>query len=288
MKSVQKYNYLTAIKLRAILYTAKLIEKVSIGLAARLAYIIFTTPIRYKTPKREKFMEAESIQEKILIPDINKKINIYKIGNEYKRVLLIHGWSGRGTQLQSIASALAEKGYGIISFDAPAHGKSEGNSTEMNEFISCINQINKIYGPFSIAIGHSLGAMSILNAVNNGITIETVIIIGSGDVISDVVYNFTKNLGMGIAVGHEMIKLLKKKYNRDIDEYSAHIVAQKIEVPVLIIHDMDDKDVHIDAAYNIQKHLKKSELLITNGLGHRRILRDNDVINKIIKYLESK
>ena len=62
--------------------------------------------------------------------------------------------------------------------------------------------------------------------------------------------------------------------------------AKKTEIPVLIIHDKDDHDVSVKAAYNIQKHLKNSEIMITESLGHRKILGNDDVIKKIIEFLK--
>lgn len=44
---------------------------------------------------------------------------------------MVHGWSGRGTQMSKIAEALVEQGYRIISFDAPAHGKADGKISMM-------------------------------------------------------------------------------------------------------------------------------------------------------------
>jgi alpha-beta hydrolase superfamily lysophospholipase len=82
---------------------------------------------------------------------------------QVKKVLLVHGWSGRGTQLFKIADELLKQGYSTISFDAPAHGKSPGKTTIMVDFITTILEIEKQFGPFDAAIGHSLGGMSVLN-----------------------------------------------------------------------------------------------------------------------------
>ena len=38
----------------------------------------------------------------------------------------------------------------------------------------------------------------------------------------------------------------------------------------------------IKAAYNIQKNIKNSELFITEKLGHRKILGNNEVIKKLL------
>jgi dipeptidyl aminopeptidase/acylaminoacyl peptidase len=92
---------------------------------------------------------------------------------------------------------------------------------------------------------------------------------------------------MNIATtGKEMIRLFEKKFGETINTYSAYIAAANVLNPVLVIHDENDNDVPVSAAYHIQNHLKDSELLITNGLGHRKILGDSKVIKKIIDFLE--
>lgn len=96
----------------------------------------------------------------------------YEYGKSDRKVLLVHGWSGRGTQLFKIADELLDNGYSVVSFDAPAHGKSKGNTTIMSEFIASILEIEKQYGPFEFAIGHSLGGMSVLNAIKDGLKVK--------------------------------------------------------------------------------------------------------------------
>jgi pimeloyl-ACP methyl ester carboxylesterase len=70
-----------------------------------------------------------------------------------------------------------------------------------------------------------------------------------------------------------------------MDDYSAYKAASNITIPVLVIHDADDADVSVQSAYHIEKKLIHSELLITKGLGHRKILGDAAVIEKINSFL---
>ena len=72
-----------------------------------------------------------------------------------------------------------------------------------------------------------------------------------------------------------------------MDSLSAYIVSKEITVPVLIIHDKNDDEIPVECAYEIHKNLKGSELLITEKLGHRKILGDKVVIEKIINYLKN-
>lgn len=270
---------------KPILATAKILEMTSPKLAAKFAMKIFTTPIKFKTPKREIKMDENTRQELVNIPLINKKINVYHYGDSPKKVLLVHGWSGRGTQLYSIADKLLKNGYSTISFDAPAHGKSPGKTSDMTEFIAAIHELSKRYGPFSHAIGHSLGAMAVLNAVKQGLKVQKAVIIGSGDVIEDIVAGFCKRLGMEFATTKVMIRLFEKKFNTTINSYSAYIAAQSVTIPVLMFHDEEDTDVPVTAAANIYSHIENGHLIVTQGLGHRKILGDSRVIKKIVEFL---
>ncbi|PBJ15604.1 Alpha/beta hydrolase family protein [Flavobacterium sp. ACN6] len=152
--------------------SAKICALISKKLVTQFTARIFTTPIKHKIPKREFEMDQKSMQKKIYVPAIDKTIVTYEYGISRRRILLVHGWSGRGTQLFKIADELLVNGYSTVSFDAPAHGKSEGKTTIMSEFIASILEIEKQLGPFEIAIGHSLGGMSVLNAIKDGLNVK--------------------------------------------------------------------------------------------------------------------
>jgi len=270
---------------KSILVTAKILEVTSPKLAAKFAIKLFTTPMKFKLPKREEEMDRNSRQEMIGIPALGKKINVYHYGNNTRKVLLVHGWSGRGTQLHSIADKLLKYGYSTISFDAPAHGKSEGKASDMTEFIQCILELEKQFGPFEHAVGHSLGAMSLLNSVKKGLKIKKAVLIGSGDVIKNIMDDFSRKLGMNVATGELMIRMFEKKFGETINTYSAYVAAQQVNIAVLAIHDEDDADVPVSAVHHIARHLSDVEVMVTEGLGHRKILGDSKVIKKIIHFL---
>lgn len=270
---------------KPILLIAKLLEVISPKLATHFASKLFRTPIKHKIPKRELEMDKNTLQQKILIPSINKEIVVYKYGESKRKILLVHGWSGRGTQLVKIADELLNLGFETISFDAPSHGKSKGNNTLLPEFIDSILELEKQFGPFEFAIGHSLGGMAILNAVKQKLEIKKGVIIGSGDIIQDIIDDFICKLQLAPKIGFSLKNLFEKQSGIRMDSYSSYSVAKDVKIPILIIHDEDDADVPVKAAYNIQKHLSKSNILITKKLGHRKILGDKVVIDKIKTFL---
>jgi pimeloyl-ACP methyl ester carboxylesterase len=262
-----------------------ILQAISHKLATKYAIRLFITPFKFKTPKQEYQFYEGVRQELVLVPELNKKIMVYSIGNSKKKVLLVHGWSGRGTQLYKIANALVNNGYQVISFDAPAHGKSTGKTTMMTEFITSIFELEKKYGCFEFAIGHSLGGMSILNSVKQGLSVKKVVSVGAGDIITDIIVNFIKKLELKHIIVDKMKVLFYKKFNEDIDNYSASFAAKKVKTPTLVVHDTEDKEVNVSCAYNIRQSLKNGEMYITTGLGHTRILRDDTVVERIISFL---
>ena len=252
------------------------LQAISNKWASKYALWLFFTPIKFPMPKREYSMNEQSTQYLLDVPSLGKKINIYEYGSGDKLILLVHGWSGRGTQLFSMADKFVSNGYKIISFDAPAHGKSESEKTYMKEFVLSILEIGKKYKDFYAIIGHSLGAMSSVNAVRLGFKAEKLVCISGGD-------QETQKKKQNTQKNKIKNKECKKKQKNK--NYSVSNAIQKINLPTLIIHDEDDIDVSVKCAHSIHKAYPTSELMITKGLGHRRILADNAVIQKISEFL---
>ena len=271
---------------KSILLTGKILQSVSFNLATLFAVKLFKTPMRFKTPKREKTMAKDSQKELLYIPEINKEIMVYTYGNSKRKALLIHGWAGRGTQLFNIADKLLENGFMTISFDAPAHGKSSGKTTMMTEFIACAKFLEEKMGAFEIGIGHSLGGMVVLNSVKQGLQFKKCVVIGAGDIISDIITVFVTKLELNLKLVNKIIHDFYKKFDVNIDDYSGSMAASEVKIPCLVIHDTQDQEVPVSCAHAIRQNLTHGEVLITNGLGHNRILKDNYVNNHIIEFIK--
>ncbi|WP_298512918.1 alpha/beta hydrolase [uncultured Kordia sp.] len=270
---------------KPILYTGRFLQFISTSLAAKYAKRLFITPIKHKMPKREFHMDKQSTQTLMRVPAIEKDILVYSYGESDKKILLAHGWSGRGTQLVKIADHFVKLGYQTISFDAPSHGKLKGNKSSLLEFIASIHELEKQYGPFEFAIGHSLGGMSLLNAIQNGVQVKKLVTIGAADIISDIIAHFIKALTLKPIVATKMKAILDRLFGSDINAVSASYSAKEVQIPTLVVHDENDADVHVSCARAIHKALPNGDIHITQGLGHRRILGSQEVIEKIEEFL---
>lgn len=264
---------------------AKFLQFISSSLATTYAAKMFSTPLRHERPERELAMMKSAQVSMLIVPQIKKRIKVFSYGFSKKKVLLVHGWSGRGTQMFRLADKLLENGYMVISFDAPAHGDSEGKTTLIVEFIASALALQQKFGPFTAAIGHSLGGQAVLNAVNQGLSIEKIVSISSGDSVVYFLNEIITKLKLRPSIAKKMNQRFSKKYGVQMEEYSGSNAAKKVNIPTLIIHDTDDKEVPVSCAHSIRQNLMIGQLHITKGLGHRRILNDADTINRIIKFI---
>lgn len=270
---------------KPIIAVAKGLQMLSSTLTAKLGAKLFITPINFPTPKREQVMLESAQKKSVEIPNIGKNIQVLSYGYSKKKVLLVHGWAGRSTQLYMIADKLLEKGYMVISFDGPAHGASSGKQTAMPEFLDTIHYLAQEFGPFEAAIGHSFGGMCLYNAVADGLPIKSLVTIGAADKISDVILNFTKNLGVQPRIARMMKHIYDKQWQRDINQHSPSIKAKEIQIPTLVVHDSYDGDVPVSCALNIRQNLQQGSLWVTKGLGHTKILRTPSVAKRIVEFI---
>lgn len=247
---------------------------------------MFSTPVKFSAPERELTMRNSAKKEMLKIPGCKAEVQMYIYGYSKKKVLLVHGWAGRGTQLFQIADKVLENRMMVVSFDGPAHGLSSGKRTNMMEFLETIREVNKKYGPFDIAIGHSFGAMSLINAVADGLKVDQLVVIGADNSIPQIFRYIVQKMELKPSISKKMTEMFEGKYNAKLDSVSSEHKAAKINIPTLVIHDSEDKYVNVSSAVSIRQNLKNGELLITNGLGHHKIFKDNFVIQRIIDFIK--
>lgn len=211
----------------------------------------------------------------------------YRLGKGEKRILMIHGWSGRGTQFFKLAHALKGE-YELVAIDAPGHGPFLGKRTHMLEFVEAIEATIAHYGPFHFGIGHSLGGMALFNAIKEGKRFDKLVIIGTPSGISSVVYDFCDKVKAGTKVAQAILSYIEKRYQIKLAEASTAPLAQRFNPPGLIFHDEQDQDVPMQNALEIDKAWPSAQLIRTRGLGHRRILLDEQVIAELYDFFKNR
>lgn len=268
---------------KAIQNTFNVLQKLSTKAASKLAIKTFFSPIKYPTPQREiKYKQSRPLQR---LKVNGKKITVYFSGEQPYKTLLVHGWSGRASQFYKIGPALEEEGMSYISFTAPAHGSSKDKKTNLKEFIECIEFLQNHYNSFDHIVGHSLGGVAAMNIASH-FPIKKVVTIGSPASILQTLNDFCRLLNLNSKVEQSIIDYIKTNFDESFEDMSAAQLGHKVNAQGLVIHDTQDRDVDVKSATQITASWPNSLKLVTNGLGHRRILADDNVINKIVSFLK--
>lgn len=263
----------------------KNLERISSYWAMRMAVYIFSKPPKFKIPEKEQKALRYCNQGQEYIPEINRTITTYTWKNSGKKVLLAHGWSGRGTQMHRIAETLQGEGYHVVAYDAPAHGKSSGKQTNILQMIATIAHLDTLYG-FDYLIGHSIGGMAIYNYCKTPNNVKKIVTLGAADNMRTIFDEYMLSIGLQEKTAERMTSYFEKKYALKIDDYSPFVAVQKLQIPTLILHDEGDYDVRVDCADNLAKHHSNATLVKTKGLGHRKILRDENVMQQIKSFIQ--
>jgi pimeloyl-ACP methyl ester carboxylesterase len=279
-----------AMLLGALRSTFALLDPLAPGLAARLALRLFLTP----PGKPRVSAEEQACLRRATRLDVpaHGGVPAYSWG-EGPAVLLVHGWGGRGSQMCAFVAPLVEAGFRVVSFDGPAHGDSPGARTDMIAFAAAIRAVVARLGGVEAIIGHSFGAACSLLALRDQKRLpKKLVLIGCPPNAIWVTEQFGAVLGMQPATLARMRALLVQRHRGALDweDLSMVKMARASRVPVLLMHDRDDRTIPYEkAAVPFLSEGRSEGLTIehlaTQGFGHRGILKAAPAIGRTLRFL---
>ncbi|MGX1023588.1 alpha/beta hydrolase [Psychroflexus sp. MBR-150] len=250
--------------------------------AIRKAFLLFCTPRKgFIKPHQKDFLKAHQA-DKIGFKKI--KIQTYRWPGQGQKVLLVHGWDSHSFRWKALINKLQAKDFDITAFDAPAHGYSEGNILNVPIYHEVLQLMIKEYSP-DILIGHSIGAMTCIynqyEAKNRAI--KKIVLLGSPSEMQRFMSGFQKILGLSHNFMQAIENYFENRYNYSFEAFSVAKFATTIDTNSLIIHDKFDKIVPYKEAIEINKSLKNSTLMLTEGAGHS--LNNENINTAILKFI---
>lgn len=267
---------------RAAIQTA---YAVSDGLGASLAERLFTSPRRYERPERERVVLRTGRPLTVTVPlrsprwrGATTKVAAWRWGAG-PTVLLVHGWEGRGSQLGAFVEPLVARGLSVVAFDAPGHGDSPGSRLYLTDHADAIAAIVAEVGPLHAAIAHSFGAAALLLAGPRASVHATHnVALAPNVLIDDAVARFAKHVGLDPVELAAMQTQLAIHAGLGMDSLHLDALIGERDSSMLAFHDREDTEVALRHADHLAARWPGARLIVTEGLGHRRILRDPAVI----------
>jgi pimeloyl-ACP methyl ester carboxylesterase len=254
------------------------VAAVSPGWAAGLAEALFFTPPRpsgMPLPPGARSLELAT-------PD--GRVSLWTWGRG-PAIHLVHGWGGRLDQLGAFVAPLLARGFSVAAFELPAHGRSGAGRRPAPNFGHALLAYAEDCGPVHGVIAHSLGAASVAWAVRKGLSIERACFIGPRlDPVA-----WIDALAHGLGLSASVQARLRTASERRIAAFGDEVrvsPADGAPVPsLLVVSDEADQDVAWSEGAAVAAAWPGAELLTTSGLGHGRVLRDPQVVARIVSFV---
>jgi pimeloyl-ACP methyl ester carboxylesterase len=183
---------------------------------------------------------------------------------------------------------MMKKGYEVLAFDAPAHGFSTGKTLNAEVYKDMIVAIHELYGPVKSYMGHSFGGLAIslaLEEIKHNEDYRVVLIAPATESKSaiDLFFNFMK---LNESVRKEFDDRIFQYRKKNPEWYSVSRAVDNIQAKILWCHDEEDTITPwADAKKVMDQNHRHIEFLVTKGLGHRRIYRENKVAKVVVDFL---
>ncbi|MBS1961247.1 MAG: alpha/beta hydrolase [Bdellovibrionales bacterium] len=248
---------------------------------AREALRYFMTPTRIPAPGWEKELRATARRTVL-----RSGLVSYAWG-EGPRVLLVHGWDGRGTQMGKLASAFVAAGFEAVVVDLPGHGESPGDLTHIPLVKDALLGVDAEIGPFKAVVAHSFGAGASLYALFHGLRAERIVYLAGPARFTDLFDRYCAFVGVHGRARELFYEKVERLVGMDPAENYPLVWAKKVDQPALIVHDRDDEDAPFAEGDEMRRTWKGARFLPTANLGHRRILKSKDVIAAAVDFVSS-
>jgi pimeloyl-ACP methyl ester carboxylesterase len=207
-----------------------------------------------------------------------------------QKVLLVHGYRSQALKFEHMVPPLLEKGFTVLAFDGPAHGKTTGKHIQPFNYMNMILAIEAVEGPIYAFVGHSLGGLAL------ALTMERIaerserklILIAPATETHRSFSNFFSIIPVNQKVQQRFQEYVERLSGNSISFLSIVRILQNITMPVLWIHDKGDTVCPLeDAQPLIDKQLPYIEFYLTENLGHNKIYRNPEVVSRIAEFINN-
>ena len=254
--------------------------------AAALAFNLFCTPVR-KTRKKPPAIFSSGEKLSFLLDKLTVRGHRWNHPQQ-KKLLIIHGFESSSSNFDRYIVPMIRKGYEVIAFDAPAHGASGGKTVTLPLYSRMLKEVAMRYGPIDAYLAHSFGGLALAHLLED---LEhdddvSIVLIAPATETTSAINSFFSFLKLDPSLRAPFDALIVEKGGLPPSHYSIRRAMQKIRARVLWIHDEEDEVTLLKDALKVRDDGHPNiEFMITKGLGHRRIYRENKVVKRVMNFL---
>lgn len=251
--------------------------------AARKGFDLFRHPFRGKLqPYHHAFYNSADKFDFVLQ---GETIQAYRWGYGKIKVLFVHGWQSHSFRWKNYIEALDKARYTIYALDAPAHGLSTGSFMTVPQYSEALEKMIKEIGKVDVVVGHSVGSFTSTYTFfhNPELTPNKMVALAMPSSASEFLNVFKTTLGLTEKSMKLIIDHFVSVVNLTPEYFSTSKFVEKLNFPVLMIHDEHDDETSVVHTKEIHRIWKSSRLMITKGLGHN--LKSKEVVLAVVDFI---
>lgn len=202
-------------------------------------------------------------------------------------IVCVHGWSGCGLQFYGFVDNAISSGFSVIVFDGPGHGLSTGKTCNYFQMTDVVRALLCRPHAFCVAglIGPSFGAAAIINSLSKENLTLPAVLIAPALQLKQMIDAAFGHYGIPGRVYMEVIAEFEKKSGYSfMDDNPVNLLNNENQI-FLIVHDKDDPMIPCIESKKAADRFPSLKFMITKNLGHRRILKDEAVINNSLSFI---
>jgi pimeloyl-ACP methyl ester carboxylesterase len=264
------------------------LERAAPGLGARWAARRWLTLPRYRGTRRT---EGVPLAETFTVPVRGRRVTGRSWGSG-PTVYLVHGWGGEGSQLNAFIEPLLAGGHRVVMFDGLSHGDSEPGGlgprrSSIPELVDAVTEVVAAQGPAHAVIAHSGGGAATFYAMRRGLSVGRLVLLAPMTRPDPYTILFSAALNFGERIRTRMLRLVAETVGVDWSEFDlpSHLGDVDPLPPLLLAHDPHDRETRYADSVAVRTVWPNARLITVRNLGHRRLLRDPDVIRETVAFV---
>lgn len=270
--------------------------RLSPAIAARLALELFLTPPRRKLDAVDVPVVARARRHALLVGTgrvaalewPTRAVGSAPVpAGRPPTVLLLHGWGSHAARFGHFVDPLTTDGFRVVGLDAPAHGDSTGRRSDLSQFRAALRVALTEFEPVTGIVGHSMGASAAVwqLADEPHPDVRALVVIGMPRDVAYMMESFALVLDLRADVKRRLHTLFTQRFGAPPEQVSTHALADRLTVPTLVVHDLDDDVAPALHAREFAARLRCGHFRETRGLRHSGALRDASTIDEIVAFL---
>lgn len=259
------------------------------ALAVRAAYRLFGTPLPPKWVSRRRKWSPDWHIEQWPFEDASVTMYSRPVAPAGPVVLLVHGWGGHAGQMLALAEVLSTQGLRPVIIEMPAHGRSSGSVTNLPQFARVLEyvtaRLQQQGHTLRAVVAHSLSANAGAYAASRGLAAGRLVLLAPPASPLEYTRLFAHVFGLRESTRAAMQRRIEAREGILMPQFEPAMVGPRISLPTLVVHDRQDSINRFADGVAYSEAIAGARLVATEGLGHRKILKDDEVLRQVAAFL---